>query len=87
MKCGFPPWQAAERGAARAQSGNERPEGLGIFKTTTHWRDLIQSCFRLPLEENREPDEYSWGGDELCCLQLRATLKALMLLLLSQEVL
>lgn len=30
MKCGFPPWQAAE--AARAQSGNERPEGLGVFK-------------------------------------------------------
>lgn len=32
MKCGFPSWQAAERGAVRAQSGNERPEGLGVFK-------------------------------------------------------
>lgn len=36
---------------------------------------------------NREPDEYSWGGDELCCLQHAATLKALTLLLLSLEVL
>lgn len=31
MKRGFPPWWAAECGAARAQSGNERPEGLGVF--------------------------------------------------------
>lgn len=35
---------------------------------------------------SRELDEYSWNSDEFCCLQLRASLKALMLLLLSQEV-
>lgn len=86
MKRGFPPWQAAECGAARAQSGNERPEGLGVSTTQHTEKTHNRRVFTSP-GGSGELDEYSWSGDELCCLQHRATLKALTLLLLSQKVL
>lgn len=50
-------------------------------------RRLNTDVFSAAPGGNGELDEYSWSGDELCCLQRGATLKALVLLLLSQEVL